>query len=36
MNADLIAVLEFWEREKGISRDKVLSAVHESLAAAAK
>ena len=36
MNADLIAVLEFWEREKGISRDKVLSAVHESLLAAAK
>lgn len=36
MNADLIAVLEFWEREKGISRDKVLSAVHESLTAAAK
>ena len=36
MNADLIAVLEFWEREKGISRDKVLSAVHESLASAAK
>ena len=36
MNADLIAVLEFWEREKGISRDKVLSAVHESLLSAAK
>jgi N utilization substance protein A len=36
MNPDLIAVLEFWEREKGISRDKVLAAVHESLLAAAK
>lgn len=36
MNPDLIAVLEFWEREKGISRDKVLTAVQESLMAAAK
>jgi len=36
MNPDLIAVLEFWEREKGISRDKVLTAVQESLLAAAK
>ncbi len=36
MNADLIAVLEFWEREKGISRDVLLSAIQDSLLAAAK
>lgn len=36
MNADLLAVLEFWEREKGINRDTLLAAVHESLLAAAK
>jgi transcription termination/antitermination protein NusA len=36
MNADLLAVLEFWEREKGISRDTLLAAVQESLLAAAK
>ena len=36
MNADLLAVLEFWEREKGISRDVLLAAVQESLASAAK
>ena len=36
MNADLLAVMEFWEREKGISRDDLLSAVHDSLVSAAK
>lgn len=36
MNADLIAVLEFWEREKGISRNVLLDAVHEALVSAAK
>ncbi len=36
MNADLIAVLEFWEREKGISRNILLDAVHEALVSAAK
>ena len=36
MNADLIAVLEFWEREKGISRDVLLTAIQDSLLAAAK
>ena len=36
MNADLLAVLEFWEREKGISRETLLGAVQESLVAAAK
>jgi len=36
MNADFLAVLEFWEREKGISRDVLIGAVHESLLSAAK
>jgi N utilization substance protein A len=36
MNADFLAVLEFWEREKGISRDVLVTAVQESLLAAAK
>ena len=36
MNADFLAVLEFWEREKGISRDVLVSAVNEALLAAAK
>jgi len=29
MNADFLAVLEFWEREKGISRDVLVQAVEE-------
>lgn len=36
MNADFLAVLEFWEREKGISRDVLISAVQEALLSAAK
>lgn len=36
MNADLLAVLEFWEREKGINRETLLAAVQEALLAAAK
>jgi N utilization substance protein A len=36
MNADFLAVIEFWEREKGISRDVLIAAVQESLLAAAK
>ena len=32
MNADFLAVLEFWEREKGISRDVLVQAVEEALA----
>jgi len=36
MNADFLAVLEFWEREKGISRDVLLGAVQEALLSAAK
>lgn len=36
MNADFLAVLEFWEREKGINRDVLSSAVQEALLSAAK
>ena len=36
MNADFLAVLEYWEREKGISRDVLVSAVQEALVSAAK
>jgi len=36
MNADFIAGLEFWEREKGVSRETLMAAVHESLLQAAK
>ena len=36
MNADFLAVLEFWEREKGINRDVLTAAVHEALLSAAK
>lgn len=36
MNADFLAVLEFWEREKGISRDTLVGAVQEALLSAAK
>src|SRR5712691_3418163 len=36
MNADLLAVFEFWEREKGICRDILVAAVQEALLAAAK
>jgi transcription termination/antitermination protein NusA len=36
MNADFLAVLEFWEREKGISRDIIVAAVNEALISAAK
>lgn len=36
MNKDLIAVFEYLEREKGIKRDIVISAIEESLCAAAK
>ena len=36
MNADLLAVFEFWEREKGISRDILVAAVQEALLSAAK
>jgi len=36
MNADFLAVLEYWEKEKGIARDVLMAAVQESLVAAAK
>jgi N utilization substance protein A len=36
MNAELLAVLEYWEREKGISRDVLVRAVEEALVAAAR
>jgi N utilization substance protein A len=36
MNADFLAVLEYWEKEKGISRDILTSAVQEALLSAAK
>ena len=36
MNSDLLAILDFWEREKGISKDTLLEAVQEALVSAAK
>lgn len=36
MNAELLAVLEYWEREKGISRDILVKAVEEALVSAAR
>ncbi len=36
MNADFLAVLDFWEREKGISRDVLVGAVQDALLSAAK
>ena len=36
MNADFLAVLDFWEREKGISREILVAAIEESLLSAAK
>ncbi len=36
MNADLLAILDFWEREKGISKETLLEAVQEALVSAAK
>ncbi len=36
MNAELLAVLEYWEREKGISRDILVRAVEEALVSAAR
>ncbi len=36
MNAEFLAVLEFWEREKGIRKDVLLTAVEEALVTAAK
>jgi len=36
MNKDLVAIFEYIEREKGIKRDIVISAIEESLLAAAR
>lgn len=36
MNKDLIAIFEYLEREKGIKRDIVIEAIHESLQQAAR
>lgn len=36
MNKDLIAIFEYLEREKGIKREVVISAIEESLVAAAR
>src|SRR6266850_8533525 len=36
MNADFLTVLEYWEREKGISREILVAAVEEALLSAAK
>jgi N utilization substance protein A len=36
MNQDLLTVLEYWEREKGIHRDTLIAAVQEALLSAAK
>src|SRR5512141_2861483 len=36
MNAEFLAVLEFWEREKGINRDVLTGAVQDALLSAAK
>ena len=36
MNAEFLAILDYWEKEKGISRSVLLSAVEEALLSAAK
>ena len=36
MNVDILAGLEYWEKEKGISRDVLAAAVNEALLSAAK
>ena len=36
MNAEFLTVVDFWEREKGISRDVLLAAVQDALLSAAK
>jgi N utilization substance protein A len=36
MNAEFIAILDYWEREKGIRKDVLLGAVQEALVSAAK
>src|SRR5687767_15913370 len=36
MNAEFLAILEYWEKEKGIGRNVLVKAVEEALLSAAK
>ncbi len=36
MNAELLALIDYWEREKGIPRDALINAIKESLVGCAK
>jgi transcription termination/antitermination protein NusA len=36
MNAEFLAVLDYWEKEKGIAKDVLVTAVNEALVSAAK
>ncbi len=36
MNAEFLAILEYWEREKGINKDVLVKAVEEAVLSAAK
>src|SRR5213592_343366 len=36
MNSEFLAILEYWEREKGINKDVLVKAVEEALVSAAK
>ncbi|MCX8156113.1 MAG: transcription termination factor NusA [Verrucomicrobiae bacterium] len=36
MNAEILSVLEYWEREKGISREELIKILNDSLLASAK
>jgi transcription termination/antitermination protein NusA len=36
MNAEFLAIVEYWEKEKGISRERLLQAVEEALLVSAK
>ena len=36
MNAEFLAIIEFWEREKGIRKEVLIAAVEEALLSAAK
>ena len=36
MNADFLALVSYWEREKGISKEILFRAVEEALVAAAR
>jgi len=36
MNAEFLAILEYWEREKGINKEVLVKAVEEALLSALK